>query len=89
MAFYKVIDLHSKTNKSVSYQDANGDVHLRLYDGPIYKFTVKDNDSWSSAKIEYDLEPTDFRFAIAVTNMQLIKDLVDGTFSESKYKIYK
>lgn len=89
MAFYKVIDLHSKTNKSVSYQDANGDVHLRLYDDPIYKFTVKDNDSWSSAKIEYDLDPTDFRYTVAITNLQLINDLKNGTFSESKYEIYK
>lgn len=88
-AFYKVIDLHSKTNKSASYQDANGNVHLKLYDGPIYEFTVKNNDIWSSAKIEYDLEPTDFRFTVATTNMQLIIDLGNDTFSESKYEIYK
>jgi hypothetical protein len=88
-AFYKAIDLHSKTNKSASYQDANGDVHLRLYDGPIYAFTVKDNNIWSSAKIEYDLDPTDFRYTVAITNLQLINDLKNGTFSESKYEIYK
>jgi len=88
-AFYKVIDLHSKTNKSASYQDANGDVHLKLYDGPIYEFTVKDNNIWSSAKIEYDLDPTDFRYTVVITNLQLINDLKNGTFSESKYEIYK
>ena len=88
-AFYKVIDLHSKTNKPISYQDANGDIHLRLYDGPIYEFTLKDNDSWSSAKIEYDLDPTDFRYTVAITNLRLINDMKNGTFSESKYEIYK
>jgi len=88
-AFYKVIDLNSKTKKPISYQDANGDIHLRLYDGPIYEFTVKDNDSCSSAKIEYDLDPTDFRYTVEITNLQLITDIKNGTFNESKYEIYK
>lgn len=88
-AFYKVIDLHAKTNKPISYEDSNGNIHLRLYDGSIYEFTIKDNNIWSSAKIEYDLDPTDFRYRIAITNMQLINDMRNGTFKESKYEIYK
>jgi len=89
MAFQKVIELHSKTNKPMSYEDANGSVHLRTYDGPCYDFILKRNNVWSVAEIRYDLEPTDFRFTVILTNLCLVNDVKNGTFNESNYDIYK
>lgn len=61
----------------------------RIYDGDSYDFRISDNGKITSASVNADLDSTDVRMQVINTNLQIINDLKNGSFSESKYQIYK
>lgn len=78
--YNKVITLHNNRIKSKENM---------IFDGTSYVFTTDNNGKKISTTINSDLESTDYRFLVSNTNLQIINDLKNGTFSESKYEIYK
>jgi len=86
--FYKVISYDDDSIKPKATIDANGTVSgVMLYDGPTYKFAINDNVH-SQMKIQYQLYPTDFRSQVINTFFQIITDMKNRTFDESKYTTF-
>lgn len=89
MTFSKVIVLDENTIKPKDFQEVDGTRHIQIFDGTTYEFIIKDNGVLSHAKIRYELDSTDFRYQVSNTNLQIINDLKNNSFNESKYDIYK
>jgi hypothetical protein len=87
--FYKVIFYgHVKPSRIVH---ADGSISLWTYDGPTYEFVINDSVH-SQSTIGFSLDPTDstdLRNKVIKTNLQIVNDLKNNTFDESKYDIYK
>jgi hypothetical protein len=84
--FYKVISYGDV--EPIRTVNANGFISIRLYDGPTYEFVINDKVH-SQSTIEFSLDSTDFRDKVIKTNLQIVNDLKNNTFDESKYDIYK
>jgi hypothetical protein len=88
IVFNKVITYNDDSVKSMVKLNADGTTSLMIYDGPIYKFRVNNKDHLQM-DIQYPLDSTDFRSLVVKTNFQIINDLKNNSFYESKYTIYK
>jgi len=88
----------STFSKVITYDDdsiapkvtinANGSLSgVMLYDGPTYTFTINDKVH-SQMDILYPLDSTDFRYQVVNTIFQLINDMKNKSFDESKYTFY-
>lgn len=58
------------------------------FDGTRCEFIILENGSITST-VDYNLEKKEFDYKASVANLQIINDLKNGTFNESKYEIYK
>jgi hypothetical protein len=87
--FYKVISYgHVKPSRIVN---ADGSITLSIYEGPTYEFVINDSVH-SQSTIGFSLDPTDstdLRNKVIKTNLQIVNDLKNNIFDESKYDIYK
>jgi len=89
MAFSNVIVLDENRIKPKNYQTVDGTIHgLQIFDGTTYEFVINKNGILSQSKIQYDLDSTDFRSRIAMTNLQIINDLKNNSFNEFKYDVF-
>lgn len=83
--FDKVISYDDDSIKPKVTRTADGTVSgVMLYDGPTYKFAINDNVH-SQMKIQYQLYSTDFRYQVINTIFQMINDMKNKCFDESKY----
>lgn len=60
-----------------------------IFDGTSYEFRINDSGIMSNTKIRCPLGSNDFRYIVSMTNLQIINDLKNNSFNESKYDIYK
>lgn len=87
--FKKVITYNDDSVKPKLTLNADGSISgVRLYDGPTYQFIINKKVP-SQMNIDYDLDSTDFRSLVIQTNLQIINDLKNNSFDESKYDIYR
>lgn len=61
----------------------------RTFDGTCYEFQIKECGNYSTIKIDYELDKSYLEFKVAETNNKIVKDIIDNTFIESKYEMYK
>jgi hypothetical protein len=59
-----------------------------IYDGTIYDFSINDNGKIASVSINADVDSTDVRMQVVTANLQIITDLKNDSFDQSKYQIY-
>ena len=100
VAFSKVIVLHKSTlkpkkiiRKSFGYQNGKliGEDEVEgpdIFDGTSYLFRINEIGSISNTKISCPLGSDDFRNLVSMANMQIIDDLKNKSFVESKYDIF-
>lgn len=86
--FARVIEMTKIARDPTNTLNADGTITLMAYDGPTYEFTTHDNRKLSCAEIIYPLDSTDFRYLVTKTNQQLVNDLMNNLFDESKYTIF-
>lgn len=79
----KVFSVAIKLNES--RKRPNGPI---TFDGTLCEFTIFEKEEITST-VDYDLEKKEFDYKISVVNLQIINDLKNGTFNESKYEIYR
>ncbi|MDP4239524.1 MAG: hypothetical protein Q8904_08665, partial [Bacteroidota bacterium] len=87
--FNKVITFNDESARSFMTANADGTITVMVYDGPIYRFRVCENEIDSHKSIGYPLASSDFRTLVIRTNLQIIEDLRNKIFDESGYIIYK
>ena len=82
--FYNVISYNDDSIKPKA-KKVNGTVSgVMLYDGPTYKFAINDTVH-SQMKIRYQIDSSDFRYQVINTIYQIINDIKNKSFDESKY----
>lgn len=86
IAFSKVIVLDTNTIKRKEYESSDGTIHgVQIFDGTTYEFITNSNGVLSKAIIRYELNSSDFRWQVINTNLEIINDLKNDLFNESKY----
>jgi len=100
VAFSKVIVLHNSTikpkkiiRKSFGHQNGKliGEDEVEgpdIFDGTSYLFRINEIGSISNTTISCPLGSDDFRYLVSMANMQMINDLKNDLFNESKYDIF-
>ena len=88
--FTKVIENNKSDDESEKLKKIPGQsVRIRLYDGTIYEFEVNNDMSVKHTIIKREPIIGDLYYKVTTTNDQILNDLKNGTFNESKYEIYK
>jgi len=86
--FSKVISYDDDSIKPKVTITANGSLSgVMLYDGPTYTFAINDKVH-SKMDIQYPLDSTDFRYQVVNTIFQLINDIKNKSFDDSKSIIF-
>lgn len=100
----KMVDVFSKVNASKDNQVkiySEGKITLNkfdVFDGSLYGFSVYLDGKKQEKRIllgEKDpyntesSESSDYIYKVKLTNVKIINDVINGTFNESKYEIYK
>ena len=62
---------------------------IEIYDGTIFNFWFNENTKTTSKNIREDGNSMYFGWKFAKINLQIIDDIKNGVFEESKYDIYK
>jgi hypothetical protein len=88
MAFSEVIKknqeiLNSIKPKKLSKGYTEGPT---VFDGTSYEYRINDNGTILNTTIKKELEGRDFDFLIVSTCKQMVSDLINNCFSESKYR---
>jgi hypothetical protein len=99
--FSKVIVLHKSTikpkrviKKTVEYKKGKWvTVEEKegpdFFDGTLYLFRTNDNGNMSNTTIACPLGSDDFRYQVSMANLQIINDIKNNLFVETKYDVYK
>ncbi len=60
----------------------------RTFDGTCYEFSISHCEKSSSIIINYELDRSYLEYRIANTNYQIVNDIINNLFNETKYEIY-
>jgi len=74
-----------RNGKKITIEEKEGP---DFFDGTSYFFRTNENGVSTETKISCPLDANDFRNLVSTTNLQIIKDLMNNSFNESKYAVF-